>query len=123
MTISRHTTDTCQVAFINVWKPLNTVEENPLAMCDVTSTPPGDFFKLYLRYRDRTEENYVMRHSKNHKWWYFLDMTLDKCILLKTSDSDTSRARFVGHSAFDGPTGRPDAPFRESVEIRTICFF
>lgn len=112
-----------RTAFINVWKPINKVEENPLAMCDVTSAPPEDFFKLYLRYRDRTGENYVMRHSSQHKWWYFPEMLPEQAILLKTYDSDKSRAQFVGHSAFTDPTSKKDAPFRESCEIRTICFF
>lgn len=112
-----------RVAFINVWKPVNKVEENPLAMCDVTSAPPEDFFKLYLRYRDRTGENYVMRHNESHKWWYFPDMSEDQLILLKTFDSDKNRAQFVGHTAFEDPTSNPNAPFRESCEVRTICFF
>ena len=113
-----------RVAFFNVWKPVNLVEERPLAMCDVSTSPSDDFFKLFLRYRDRTGENYVMRHSPNHKWWYFPKMTPDQVILLKTYESETDgRARFVGHSAFEDPTSAPDAPFRESVEIRTIAFF
>lgn len=114
-----------RVAFINVWKPIHhTVEERPLAMCDVTSTAPEDFFKLHLRYRDRNGENYVMRYSDKHKWYYFPKITTDKVILLKTYDSETDgRARFVGHSAFEDPNTRPDAPMRESVEIRTIAFF
>ncbi len=114
-----------RVAFFNVWKPIRrVVEEHPLAMCDVTSSPPEDFFKLHLRYRDRNGENYVMRHSPTHKWWYFPKMTPDQVILLKTFDSATDgRARFVGHSAFHDPTSPEDAPFRESVEIRTIAFF
>jgi len=114
-----------RVAFINVWKPIrNVVEERPLAMCDVESAPQEDFFKLYLRYRDRTGENYVMKHSDSHKWWYFPMMTPEQVILLKTYDSETDgRARFVGHSAFEDPTTRDGAPMRESVEIRTICFF
>ena len=112
-----------RVAFLNVWKPLNKVEENPLAMCDVQSSPSDDFFKLYLRYRERTGENYVMRHNPAHKWYYFPQMTPDKVIILKTYDSDGSRAKFVGHSAFKDPTSKPDAPIRESVEIRTIAFF
>ncbi|MCJ1397145.1 hypothetical protein MMC11_000337 [Xylographa trunciseda] len=114
-----------RVAFFNVWKPIRrVVEDRPLAMCDVTSSPPEDYFKLYLRYRDRNGENYVMRHSPAHKWWYFPKMTPDQVILLKTFDSATDgRARFVGHSAFDDPTSSADAPFRESVEIRTIAFY
>jgi hypothetical protein len=115
-----------RVAFFNVWKPLHrVVEERPLAMCDVTTTAPAaDFFKLFLRYRDRTGENYVMRHADGHRWVYFPKMTPEQCVLLKTYDSETDgRARFVGHSAFDDPTSAPDAPTRESIEIRTICFF
>lgn len=113
-----------RVAFINVWKPINVVEERPLAMCDVTSTTPEDFFKLYLRYRDRNGENYVMRHSPKHKWWYFPKMTPGQVILLKTYDSEMDgRARCLGHTAFEDPTSLPDAPTRESIEIRTIAFF
>jgi len=114
-----------RVAFINVWKPIhNIVEERPLAMCDVTSSHPDDFFKLHLRYRDRNGENYVMKHSDNHKWWYFPKISPEKVILLKTYDSEEDgRARFVGHSAFEDPNTREGAPMRESVEIRTICFF
>lgn len=114
-----------RVAFFNVWKPIRrVVEEHPLAMCDVTSSLPEDFFKLHLRYRDRNGENYVMRHSDAHQWWYFPKMTPSQSILLKTFDSATDgRARFVGHSAFSDPTSPEDAPVRESVEIRTIAFF
>ncbi|KAI9727242.1 MAG: hypothetical protein M1828_006861 [Chrysothrix sp. TS-e1954] len=114
-----------RVAFLNVWKPIHrVVEENPLAMCDVTSSPPEDFFKLHLHYRDRDGENYVMRHSPAHRWWYFPRMNTEQVVLLKTFDSETDgRARFVGHSAFEDPTSPADAPMRESVEIRTIAFF
>lgn len=114
-----------RVAFINVWKPVNRiVEERPLAMIDVKSCQDDDFFKLHLRYRDRDGENYVLKHSERHKWWYFPGMTPEQVILLKTFDSEgDGRARFVGHSAFVDPSSREDAPPRESVEIRTICFF
>ena len=52
-------------------------------------------------------------------------MTPDHVILLKTYKSETDgRTRFIGHSAFDeGPNTPPDAPMRESIEIRTIAFF
>lgn len=112
-------------AFINVWKPVrNKVLERPLAMCDVQSCRDEDFFKLHLRYRDRDGENYVMRWREGQKWWYFPGMGTDEVILLKTFDSEVDgRARFVGHSAFEDPETEEGAPRRESVEIRTICFF
>ena len=112
-----------RVAFFNVWMPLAKVEENPLAMCDITTSSSDDFHKLYLRYRDRTGENYVMQYNSKHKWYYFPDMDNDKVITLKTYESDLNRARFVGHSAFTDPTSREDAKMRESVEIRTIAFY
>ena len=91
-------------------------------MCDVESSEDRDFVTMALR--DRDGEIYVMRHSPRHEWWYFPKMTPEQVILLKTYDSETDgRARFVGHSAFEDPTTPPDAPFRESIEIRTMAFF
>jgi hypothetical protein len=114
-----------RVAFYNFWKPLRrTVEERPLAMCDVTTSTDEDFITMKLRYRDRDGEIFVMRYSPQHRWWYFPRMTPDQVILLKTYESATDgRARFVGHCAFEDPTTLPDAPMRESIEVRTMAFF
>ena len=68
-----------RVAFYNFWKPLKrTVEERPLAMCDVTSSTHDDFITMKLRYRDRDGEIFVMRYSPKHHWWYFPRMTPDQ---------------------------------------------
>jgi hypothetical protein len=114
-----------RIAFFNFWKPLRgTVEERPLAMCDVTSSTEKDFITMKLRYRDRDGEIFVMRHSPKHYWWYFPRMRPEHVILLKTYDSaPDGRARFIGHSAFIDPNTPPDAPVRESIEIRTMAFF
>ena len=114
-----------RVAFYNFWKPLRrTVEERPLAMCDVTSSMEADFIVMKLRYRDRDGEIFVMRYSPQHHWWYFPRMTPEHAIMLKTYESESDgRARFVGHSAFIDPNTPPDAPMRESIEIRTMAFF
>lgn len=61
-----------RVVFLNVWKPINrVVEEKPLAMLSVTSSTDQDFHKLFLHYRDRVGENYVLSYNTEHKWWYF----------------------------------------------------
>jgi hypothetical protein len=79
---------------------------------------------MKLRYRERDGEIFVMRYSPRHHWWYFPRMTPEYAIMLKTYDSATDgRARFIGHSAFIDPNSRPDAPMRESIEIRTMAFF
>jgi len=114
-----------RVAFYNVWKPLyRRVEELPLAMCDATTHAPEDMLRMELKYRERTGEIYVMRHSPAHRWVYFPQMAADQALLLKTYDSETDgRARFMGHSAFEDPTTPPGAPKRESIEVRTMAFF
>ena len=51
-------------------------------------------------------------------------MRADEALLLKCYDSATDgRARFTPHSAFEDPTTPPDAPPRESIELRTLVFF
>jgi hypothetical protein len=114
-----------RVAFYNVWKSLyDVVEELPLAMCDATSQSDGDMLRMELKYRERTGEIYVMRHSPAHRWVYFPHMRADQALLLKTYDSESDgRARFVGHSAFEDPTTPPNARRRESIEVRTMAFF
>jgi hypothetical protein len=114
-----------RVAFYNFWKPLKgRVEEKPLAMCDVTSASQDDMLKMLLRYRERTGEIFVMRHSSAHRWWYFPKMTPENVLLLKTYESESDgRACFLGHSAFEDPNTPADAPTRESIEIRTMAFF
>lgn len=94
------------------------------SLCEVTSATQDDMIKMKLRYRDRAGEIFVMRHAPAHRWWYFPKMTPENVVLLKTYESETDgRARFLGHSAFDDPYTPPDAPVRESIEIRTMAFF
>ena len=114
-----------RVALYNVWKPLyRRVEELPLAMCDARTHDAGDMLRMDLKYRERTGEIYVMRHSAQHRWFYFPLMEPSHALLLKTFDSETDgRARFMGHSAFEDPETRADAPRRESIEVRTMAFF
>jgi hypothetical protein len=114
-----------RVAFYNVWKPLYArVEELPLAMCDASTHDPDDMLRMDLKYRERTGEIYVMRHSPKHRWMYFPLMEAHHALLLKTYDSATDgRCRFMGHSAFEHPHTPPGAQKRESIEVRTMAFF
>ncbi len=114
-----------RVAFYNVWKPLyRRVEELPLAMCDATTHVEQDMLRMDLKYRERTGEIYVMRWSPRHRWTYFPHMEAQQALLLKTFDSEADgRARFMGHTAFEDPNTPPNAPKRESIEVRTMAFF
>ncbi len=113
-----------RVAFFNVWKPLyRAVEEFPLAMCDDTTAVEEDKLIMELKYSDRTGEIYVMRYSPSHRWIYFPKMSPEQALLLKTYESEPGLSSSMGHSAFEDPTSPPDAPTRESIEVRTMAFF
>lgn len=111
-------------AVINVWRPIRSpVFDTPLAVCDARSIGAGDLAETDLRYRDRTGEVYSLRYGPAHRWLYYSRMQPNEAMLLKCYDSDRERARFTAHSAFEDPTSPPDAPPRQSIEVRTIAFF
>ena len=111
-------------AVINVWKPISgPVLEAPLGFCDAQSIAPQDLVPTDLRYQDRTGEVYSLTFNPEHRWFYFSNMQAEETLLLKCYDSDTSRACFTAHTAFDDPTSPADAPARESIEVRTLAFF
>jgi hypothetical protein len=112
-------------AVINVWRSIaGPIEESPIAVCDAQSMKPEDFVQTDLKYRDRTGEVYSVAYNPNHRWYYFPKMRKDEALLLKCYDSATDgRARFTSHTAFEDPTSPPDAPYRQSIEARTLVFF
>jgi hypothetical protein len=51
-------------------------------------------------------------------------MQADEAVLIRCFDSaPEGAARFSAHTGFDDPTSPPDAPPRESLEVRTLVFF
>ena len=111
-------------AYINIWKPVGRpAEDTPLAVCDRSSLASEDFIKIHLHYPHRTGQIYGLRHSPQQRWYYYPDMRTDEVLYLKCFDSDPSQVRYTAHTAFKDPTSRPDAPARQSIEVRTIAFF
>lgn len=128
--------------FINVWRNISQapVERFPLGLCDAASVNLDELVVFEIRYSDRVGENYFVRHSTSHRWYYFPRMTRDEAVLLKCWDSrgrgfsdlmpgagydDAAAvpATFSLHSGFDDMATPQDAPDRESIEIRTVAFF
>ena len=75
-------------------------------------------------YRDRVGETYSFTYNPKHRWFYFPQMQRNEALLLKCYDSkEDGRARFTAHTSFEDPTSPPDAPPRESIEVRALIFF
>ena len=59
--------------------------QKPLAVCDEASVDPSDPFIYELIFPDRTGENYSLRYSKEHKWFYYPRMEKEDCLLFKVT--------------------------------------
>ncbi len=112
-------------AVVQVWRPIrHPVEREPLAIADARSIGTKELFPSSRVYPDRVGEVYHCAYNPQHRWYYFPRMRRDEAVVFKTFDSaKDGRARWTAHSAFDDPTSPPDAPPRESIEMRTLAFF
>ncbi|KAJ2923296.1 hypothetical protein H1R20_g7598, partial [Candolleomyces eurysporus] len=112
---------------INLWRPINVPALRwPLALCDYRSVDPTkDPLPVALVYPDREGETYGITYNPNHRWKYLRGMTPEEAVLIKCFDSvqDGSVAVFTPHTGFEDPTTPPDAPNRESIELRALVFY
>jgi len=112
-------------AEINLWRPIRgPLLRSPLALCDAQTLAEENLVASDLRYPDRTGETYAVTYNPAQRWYYFPKMQADECVLIRCFDSARSgAARFSAHGAFEDPDSPPDAPPRESIEVRTLVFF
>lgn len=107
---------------VNVWRSIaGVVQRSPLALADASSIAEQDLHATEQIFPDRVGEIYHLSHNPAQRWYYAPAMTQDEVLLIKGWDSDRDRARFTPHTAFDLPDTAPDAPARESLEVRTYA--
>ena len=112
---------------MNLWRPIAPVYRTPLALCDAATVVHSDLNDSEVRGglgdpNRATLYGFNLAHSPRHRWYYAPRMQPDEVLAFKLFDSDRSRVQLTGHTAFDDPSSAPDAPARESIEIRTISF-
>ena len=109
---------------VNVWRPIRgPVLDSPLALCDARSFTDDDLIASDLIYPHVRGETSSVEFNPGHRWYYFSEMQPDEAVLIRVHDSaDDGRARLSFHTSFDNPLA-PDAPPRESIEVRTLVFF
>lgn len=112
-------------AVIQTWRPIRKpVEREPLAIADARSIGTNELVPSSRVYPDRVGEVYHCTFNPEHRWYYFPKMQRNEAMVFKCFDSmKDGRARWTAHCAFDDPTSPPDAPPRESIEMRTLAFF
>jgi hypothetical protein len=112
-------------AIVNAWRAFKgPLLDSPLALCDAQSLAPENLVPSDLKYPDRTGETYSITYNAGQRWYYFPRLQPEEVVLIRCFDSAREgAARFSAHGAFDDPTTPPDAPPRESIEVRTLVFF
>jgi hypothetical protein len=112
-------------AIIQVWRAINQpIRANPLAVADATTVTMDDFVLAERRYPHRVGQTYRLKYSPKHRWFYFPEMRRDEALVFKVYDSEKDgRARFTPHTSFKDPTSPPNAPARQSIEVRAFAFF
>jgi hypothetical protein len=104
------------------WRSVRDDEGVPNVKVDVDAIPTGDALFAPIPGEDEMMAATIFRHSPEHRWWYFPDMTRDEAILIKFNDSDHGRAWRTPHTAFHD-TSRPGTVTRESMEFRALAYF
>jgi hypothetical protein len=99
------------------------VAHNPLAVADYRFIDPDrDLIATRHIYADREGATFSVNYNPGHRWYYLSDQTPDEVTLIKCFDSDLDKARLTPHSAFHDSTSPPDAPQRQSIEVRALVF-
>ncbi|KAK3321884.1 hypothetical protein B0H66DRAFT_552856 [Apodospora peruviana] len=107
---------------INIWRPIETILKDPIAVADANSVPDADLVGAELNEDDFRGESWVVRYNPNHRWFYKHKMAPEDVLLIKCFDSDALVARRALHSAFEDAAYR-DAKSRQSIEVRClVCY-
>ncbi len=96
-------------------------------MCDETSlVAPDDYVAsdVHGDGYDSVQYRLDVRNAARHRWFYFPHMRKDEVLLFKQWDSDPAcTARVSFHTSFSDPHAPPDAPPRQSIEVRALAYF
>lgn len=104
---------------INVWRPIQPILKDPIAVADSRSVPDADLVGAEMTEDDFVGESWVVRHNPDHQWFYKHGMTPQDVLLIKCFDSDEAVARRSLHSAFEDPVYR-ECESRQSIEVRCL---
>lgn len=116
---------------VNVWRPLNKepVESMPLGFASSATLEQRDLIPVEHRYASGyVGQTAAIAYNEGQKWHYLSGMTGDERLLLECFDSEglkegsAVKGGRVPHTAFAHPRTRPDAPGRESIEVRALVF-
>ena len=93
----------------------------PLRAADSISILTGSIVTL-LHSSSFVSKGFITEKTMR-RWYYAKDIDPNEAYAFVCYESRTDRARFTPHTGFKDLSVGPDAPPRESIEIRAFCFW
>lgn len=117
-------------SIFNIWIPLKTVVNRPLALCDVHSVEHDDVVHN-LRFKDPDSDRKAakgnilsLKFRDHYRWFYYPLMQSNELLIFKQFDSVEGAASFIPvfHTAFKVVDDNDQRfPMRESIELRFLA--
>ncbi|MYD81626.1 MAG: hypothetical protein F4X44_13565 [Gammaproteobacteria bacterium] len=123
--------DGCHFQVFNLWcrsVKRQTIEVMPLSLCDPASVDPKDMICAdswnQTMHRNRLV-SYRLAFNENQQWFHFPRMRSNEMLVFKQYDSRCTQPnlRCVYHGAIEDPHTRPNAPLRETIEVRVLALY
>lgn len=122
-----------RIAVVQLWRNVgHRRPDRPLAVCDASTVSDSELMSVNVPTYGGQELDFEAcvfakpNPVDAHCWYTFPQMTEQEVLLFTTYDSaldDLGRAFFTPHTAFVDPHAGPQAPQRQSVEMRSLCLF
>lgn len=126
--------------FFSFWRPLETVQRDPLGAIDARTVDPRDLVRMTRIFppnifNGQPQEILLLQASPSgekeckHQWYWMRAQTVDDLLIIKLNDSEgtaerdmNGRLRAAPHCSFE-IAGTGEKPTRKSVEVRAVAIF
>ena len=123
-------------AIYSIWRPLKTVQRDPLAVSDQRTIQPDDYVPTVMKFPNLGQpgvtgthdtDSYLSRYSESHKWFWVEEQKPEEVVVITFFDSNAEKdggpaSGGILHSSVELP-GTEDKQLRESVELRCLCIW
>lgn len=121
-------------ALYSIWRPINTVKRDPLAVADLQTVAPEDCVECLGRqlgvHGDFNSGIYVVKPSERtaeQKWYWLPEQKPEEVLVIKLADSEAfgKEGKVIGGTRHGSPVidGTDGEETRESVEVRVVAFW
>ncbi|EGG11367.1 uncharacterized protein MELLADRAFT_59520 [Melampsora larici-populina 98AG31] len=109
-----------KVVIINIWRPLQVIKKDPLALCDWRSVDIEKDPQAYNPRGPGRAASMQWRYNPNNQWYWLSNQETDEVAMFVQYDSAAAGHMTLPHASFKGP-GDKDLPVRRSAEVRVMA--